>query len=94
MAHFYALANNGKTKPSTKTGNKSSGIETIAAAWGGAIRTRITHVDGCDRYVVEHIAWPSMEVLSVLSSGIIGATFGKPAPGHVSDVKPGTGKGE
>jgi hypothetical protein len=35
-----------------------------------------------------------MEVLSVLSSGIIGATYGKPAPGHVSDIKPGTGKGE
>lgn len=90
MAHYFALAHNGKTKPVSKTGTKATGIHTITATWGAAIKSELYYRDGMDYYRVSLISWPSGELIRVIAEGPIVSAIGKPA----GDIKPGTAPGE
>ena len=58
MSHFYGTLQ-GSGGQSTRTGNKSSGVDAIAAGHGGCIHTRIYHDEdsGEDRYIVSLEPW-------------------------------------
>lgn len=69
MAHFYGTLKGGRGK-STRCGTKSSGMEAVAATWGGAVRVTIDHrEDGKDIAIVELIKWKGAGVNAVLFRG-------------------------
>lgn len=72
MSHFYGTLN-GSRGEATRCGTAGSGITTIAAGWGGAIRTTL-YVDkeGQDAYRVEQIDWQGVGEYRVLAEGIVG----------------------
>lgn len=66
MAHFYGvLRGTAKNDPTTR-GHKSTGLQSYAAGWAGAIHTQLRHVDGRDEFRVVEIEWPSKSVRKVL----------------------------
>lgn len=91
MAHFYSIAKGGRGKPATKSGNKLSGLETITATWGHAIRTRLENFNGVDHCTIDLIDWPSGNYIRTIYAGPVHSMIGQ---AHVGDIKPGTGKGE
>ena len=72
MSHFYAVAK-GARGETTRTGTKSSGMETIAASWRGAISTYL-YVDdqGRDCYRVTQRPWHGQGISKTLAEGVIG----------------------
>lgn len=75
MAHFYGTLQ-GSRGEASRLGGKASGIQTIAAGWGGAINTRVWHDerDGVDRFRVELTPWQSSGGESkVLAEGVLDA---------------------
>ena len=56
MSHFYGVLQ-GSRDSVTRCGTKSSGMDTVAAGWRGAIRVYVTEVDGADRYDIHLTPW-------------------------------------
>lgn len=73
MSHFYGTLK-GQRGLATRTGSKSSGIQTTAASWNGAIRVEVYRDDGSDtdRFVVTEIPWMGCGVSRVLAEGVLG----------------------
>ncbi len=72
MSHFYGTMQ-GSRGQATRCGTKSSGIEVVAAAWGGAIRTTLfVNEQGQDCYLVEQVAWQGVGEYKKLAEGVIG----------------------
>lgn len=72
MSHFYGTIQ-GSRGAATRCGTKSSGIEVVAAAWGGAVRT-VMFVDeeGRDCYRVEQIRWQGAGTYKLIAEGVVG----------------------
>lgn len=72
MSHFYGTMQ-GSRGQATRCGTKVSGIEVVAAGWGGAIRTTLfVNSEGQDCYLVEQIAWKGAGEYKKLAEGIVG----------------------
>lgn len=74
MSHFYATASGaGKTR-ATRQGHKSTGIETFAASYDGAIKVTVEHNSRINRdhYRVFLCDWPSGNIRKVIASGFLG----------------------
>ena len=56
MAHFYGTLQGGRGRV-TKTGNKTTGLSTVAASWEGAVEVNLSHKDGRDMVEVRFRPW-------------------------------------
>ena len=56
MSHFYGTLE-GSRGEATRCGTKDSGMQAIAAGWGGAIRVDVYRQDGVDQYRVTLEPW-------------------------------------
>lgn len=83
MAHFYGVIE-GARGQATRCGTKSSGMQTHAASWKGAVRTTLTERNGETHALVELIPWHSIGVSRLLYAGPV-----DPAPEQPGDVKHG-----
>ena len=94
MAHFYGTLQ-GNRGEASRLGTKDSGINTIAAGWGGAIRTirtSVYHSDGRDMYRVELIPWHGSGGSSrVLAQGELCSTAEGPQTLSLAEIRNGTG---
>ena len=72
MSHFYGTMQ-GSRGQATRCGTKNSGMEVVAAAWGGAIRTML-YVDeqGRDCYRVEQVQWQGAGEYRLIAEGVVG----------------------
>jgi len=72
MSHFYGMISNSarKTVP-TARGHASSGLETIAASWQGAVEVSLRYDEDVkkDFFVVRLIPWHGKGVSHTLASG-------------------------
>lgn len=76
MSHFYGTML-GSRGEATRCGTKASGMEVIAAGWGGAIRTSLFVDDqGRDCYRVEQIPWQGEGAYRLIEEGIVGEEKG------------------
>lgn len=57
MAHFFAQVLGARGRAVSRLGDKSSGVETVAASWNGAIKVTLFQKDGRDWYRVEQTPW-------------------------------------
>jgi hypothetical protein len=75
MSHFYGIVKGGRGE-ATRTGHKTTGLETTAATWSGAIHTTL-YVDdsGRDRYRVEQIPWDSKGAYRLIAEGFVGESI-------------------
>ena len=73
MSHFYGKMKGGRGE-STRTGTKTSGMETYAAGWGGAVRVVVFYDEATttDRYRVEQVSWRGVGVYRLLAEGEVG----------------------
>jgi hypothetical protein len=79
MSHFYGVVQGRKlgarsSGESTRCGTKSSGLETYAASWNGAVRVSLHHDEksGEDKYVIEEVRWQGNGRYRKIAEGIIG----------------------
>lgn len=56
MAQFYGTVEGSRGKGS-RIGHKTSGLETVAASWQGAVKTVLYHKNGTDYARVSLIPW-------------------------------------
>lgn len=79
MAHFYGTLQ-GIRGMATRCGAKSSGMTTVAASWGGAVRVSLTHdQEGHDVATVELVPWHGHGVRRVLFEGRVNGSETAPA---------------
>jgi hypothetical protein len=71
VSHFYGTLQ-GSRGEATRCGTKKSGVEAWVASWGGAIRVKVWHENGEDRFVVEQRQWHSTGVDRPIARGVIG----------------------
>jgi hypothetical protein len=73
MSHFYGTIK-GSRGEATRCGSKGSGVSTVAASWGGAIKVVIWHDEttGEDKFTVRQIPWQGQGVGQLLASGVVG----------------------
>jgi hypothetical protein len=77
MAHFYGTLQGWRGEAS-RLGTKTSGLETVAAGWNGAIKTEIFHRDGRDMYRVTLMPWKgSAGRPQALAEGELNAALGE-----------------
>lgn len=57
MSHFYGRLSGKAKTTATRCGTKDSGVETIAAGWGGAIHVQVWCHNGHDNFRVELVPW-------------------------------------
>lgn len=73
MSHFYGTLSGKARTRATRTGTKSSGIETVAASWDGAINVNVyNHRDDSDRFTVHMIPWNGLGDSITLVDGKLG----------------------
>ena len=75
MSHFYgSIPISARKTVTTARGHKSTGIETRAASWAGAIQTRLWHDVGTgeDRFMVFQTQHHGAGVEEILAQGIVG----------------------
>lgn len=70
MSHYYGTLQ-GNRGEATRCGTKDSGIETYAATWNGAIRVKIYHEDGKDKYIIERTTWKGKGEYRLIERGTI-----------------------
>lgn len=68
MAHFYGTLQGARGEAS-RLGHKSSGLQTVAASWNGAVRVSLEHRDGKDYATVELRPWHGRGTSRVLYDG-------------------------
>jgi hypothetical protein len=74
MAHFYGELK-GTRGDVSRLGDKTNGLRTTAAGWGGAVTTELFVVDGKDYYRVMLTPWKSSGGTSrVIAEGFLDAT--------------------
>lgn len=56
MAHFYGTLQGARGEAS-RLGHASSGLQTVAASWQGAVKTSLYERDGVDMARVELMPW-------------------------------------
>ncbi len=73
MAHFLGEVSGTRGKAS-RLGTKSSGLETVAASWDGAITVELNHdaTTGKDRFTVRQKKWHGHGVSETIAEGVIG----------------------
>lgn len=73
MSHFYGSLKGGRGEV-TRTGHKTSGIETYAATWNGAIRVVVywSELDKCDKFRVERTTWQGKGDYTAIANGTFG----------------------
>jgi len=71
MSHYYGrmLGSRGEA---TRCGTKDSGMITVAAGWGGAIRVQLFQDEGVDMFAIEQIPWEGTGVSQTIACGEIG----------------------
>ena len=70
MSHFYGtIPTSGRKTTPTARGHKTTGLETIAASYKGAIKVELRHVDGEDKFVVSRVPWMGRGVHKVIAEG-------------------------
>ena len=75
MSHFYGVIDNGRSKTkATRRGFKTSGLETIAASWNGAIQTILYYDEktGRDMYQVLQTSWHGQGQYKLIAEGEVG----------------------
>lgn len=74
MSHFYGTIHGRRNGESTRCGEKSSGLTTLAASWKGNIRVNLQHDhrNGVDLFSVEQTTWQGAGVYQLLARGVIG----------------------
>ena len=78
MSHFYCVVHSDRKRPVTACSRKTTGTQTVAAGWRGAVETTLAHDEktGRDTYVVRLIPWQTSEGRAItLASGILDATL-------------------
>jgi hypothetical protein len=78
MAHFYGTLK-GSRGEATRCGTKSSGMDTVAASWQGAVKVYLYEKDGTDMARVELAPWHGAGTRKVIYEGPVG---GEEAPSH------------
>lgn len=68
MAHFYGTLH-GARGPASRLGHKSSGLETVAASYQGAVKVRLYGRDGTDMAEVRLTPWQGSGSSRVLYDG-------------------------
>ena len=71
MSHFYGKLQGGRGE-ATRCGHKSSGLQTVAASWDGAVKTDLHHEDGVDMVHVYLTKWHGRGVHKTLYIGPVG----------------------
>jgi hypothetical protein len=71
VAHFYGTAR-GNRSTATRCGTKTSGMETYAASWQGAVRTILYTRDGVDYAHVKLTDWYGTGTNRTLYDGPVG----------------------
>lgn len=68
MSHFYGIVNGAGKTEATRRGHKTTGIETIAASYAGAIQVEVRHsiMYGADQYRIVEMSWPSKSIRRVI----------------------------
>ena len=83
MSHFYGTLN-GSRGEATRCGDKGSGLNAVAAGWGGAISTQVFEHDGIDMYKVYRTPWKNSGGSSILlAAGRLQADCGG-GPNHIT----------
>ncbi len=77
MAHFYGVIDaNNRTKRVTRTGHKATGLTTLAAGWGGAVRVELYETAGKDYYTITLEPWEgSGGVEKVIAAGLLETSY-------------------
>ena len=74
MSHFYGMISRSarKTTPTARA-HASSGLETVAASWQGAVQVTLNHnaETGKDWYRVELIPWHGAGVNKTIATGTV-----------------------
>jgi len=68
MAHFYGILQGGRGR-ATRCGTRTSGMETTAASWEGAVSVSLYERDGCDYARVKLTPWHGRGTSRVLYDG-------------------------
>lgn len=68
MAHYYGKVQ-GTKGTGSRLGTKTSGMETIAASWEGAVKVTLYHKEGHDYACVKLIPWEGQGVTKLLYEG-------------------------
>jgi hypothetical protein len=68
MAHFYGTIA-GQRGEASRLGSKTSGLETVAASWEGAVSVRLYEKDGRDYCSVSLIPWHGNGTSKILYTG-------------------------
>ena len=75
MAHFYGILQGSRGR-ATRCGTRTSGMETTAASWNGAVSVSLYERDGMDFARVELTPWHGRGTSRVLYDGLVnGATL-------------------
>ena len=77
MSHFYGTLQ-GSRGEATRCGTKNSGVQTVAAGWGGAVQVNVeVNQDGDDYYTVWLIPWQnSGGRMQLIAEGILNSNEG------------------
>jgi hypothetical protein len=71
MAHFYGLLQGARGEAS-RLGTKSSGLQTVAASWQGAVNVQLYGKDGVDCARIEKRPWHGQGESKLLYDGPVG----------------------
>jgi hypothetical protein len=53
MAHFYGVVSGRGRTTASRVGRKTTGLQTVAASWHGAVKVSLYERDGIDHALVE-----------------------------------------
>jgi hypothetical protein len=73
MSHFYGIVK-GQAGEATRLGSKSSGLQTTAASWAGAVKVILWHDDrdDLDHYRAYATSWHGAGEDFEIGTGIVG----------------------
>jgi hypothetical protein len=69
MAHFYGVVSGRGRTTASRVGRKTTGLQTVAASWHGAVKVSLYERDGTDHALVELTQWRGAGTNRVLYDG-------------------------
>ena len=75
MSHFYAqIPHSARKTTPTARGHKSTGINTQAASYAGAIEVDLFHDEetGKDHFVINQMPWQNSGISEKIATGVLG----------------------
>jgi hypothetical protein len=69
MAHFYGILSGRGRTTASRVGRKTTGLQTVAASWQGAVKVSLYAPNGVDHAVVELTEWRGASTNRILYDG-------------------------